>query len=158
METYEWEREIFIDLEKVDLDEFNHVLSKYGVEIEYRLPGITFIYDEKNLGIEFVPQNISFYTKPWRKLVLNVTESFGCLEFYTDGTVIENWKPLEEYTEEEIEEQRKKLEELKAAGELRKNYNIDKAINEWVKRRHELVEKTIRNDANVPTLILPILE
>lgn len=158
METYEWEREIFIDLEKVDLDEFNRVLSKYGVEIEYRLPGITFIYDERNLGIEFVPQNISFYTKPWRKLALNVTESFGCLEFYTDGTVIENWKPLEEYTEEEIERQREELERLKSIGELRKNYDIDKAINDWVKRRHELVETTIRNDANVPTLILPILE
>lgn len=154
MKTYKWNREIWIDLDKIDLDEFNKNLAMYGIQIEYMLPGIMIHYNDQQLNLKLVPCDISFFSKTGI-LKLNIVESFGNLEFYIGGQVVSNIKPLQEYTEEEIVYMKINLELAKSLGIIKENLNIDKYIEKLVEERKKKIKA---NEKPINCLMLPIID
>lgn len=151
MKTYKWNREIWLDLDNIDLGEFNKTLTSHGVQVEYNLPGLTFYYDDTLLNLKLVPCDISFYSKTGI-LKLNIVEGFGNLEFYTEDLTRSN--SVEEYTDEDIEKIRAELIFAKSINE--ETDDIEVLVKKEIERRKERIKNL--PEPGKPEFILPIID
>ena len=151
MKTYKWNREIWLDLDNIDLGEFNKTLASYGVQVDYNLPGLTFYYDDTLLNLKLVPCDISFYSKTGI-LKLNIVEGFGNLEFYTEDLTRSN--SVEEYTDEDIEKIRAELIFAKSINE--ETDDIEVLVKKEIERRKERMKNL--PEPGKPEFILPIID
>lgn len=151
MKTYKWNREIWLDLDNIDLGEFNKTLASHGVQVEYNLPGLTFYYDDTLLNLKLVPCDISFYSKTGI-LKLNIVEGFGNLEFYTED--LTRSSSVEEYTDEDIEKIRAELIFAKSINE--ETDDIEVLVKKEIKRRKERIKNL--PEPGKPEFILPIID
>lgn len=151
MKTYKWNREIWLDLDNIDLGEFNKTLAPHGVQVEYNLPGLTFYYNDTLLNLKLVPCDISFYSKTGI-LKLNIVEGFGNLEFYTEDLTRSN--SVEEYTDEDIEKIRAELIFAKSINE--ETDDIEVLVKKEIERRKERIKNL--PEPGKPEFILPIID